>query len=56
MRPALKPEGSQTIVTWTMNGNAPFFFKRMMVFVSCDRMMGDNLETGLANLKAVVAG
>jgi len=28
----------------------------MMVFVSCDKMMGVNLETGLANLKAVVAG
>jgi hypothetical protein len=53
---ALKPEGSQTTVTWTMKGNAPFFFKLIMVFVSCDSMMGKNLESGLANLKAVVAG
>ena len=53
---ALKPEGSQTIVTWTMNGKAPFFFKLFMVFVSCDTMMGKNLEIGLANLKGVVAG
>ena len=53
---ALKPEGSQTIVTWTMKGNAPFFFKMILVFVSCDTMMGENLECGLANLKSVVAG
>ena len=53
---ALKPEGSQTIVTWTMNGKAPFYFKLILVFVSCDTMMADNLESGLANLKTVVAG
>jgi hypothetical protein len=53
---ALRPEGSQTIVTWTMRGNAPFFFKMIMVFVSCDTMMADNLERGLANLKSLVAG
>jgi hypothetical protein len=51
---ALKPEGSQTIVTWTMNGKAPFFFKLFLVFASCDSMMGKDLESGLANLKAVV--
>jgi len=50
----LKPEGSQTNVTWTVIGKAPFFFKMIMVFASPDRMMGDNLEQGLANLKAIV--
>ncbi len=53
---ALKPEGSQTMVTWSMSGNAPFFFKMILVFTSCDSMMGKDLERGLANLKAVVAG
>ena len=53
---ALKPEGSQTIVTWTMIGTAPFFFKLILVFVSCDTMMAKDVERGLANLKAVVAG
>src|SRR5580693_7715814 len=47
----LHPEGSQTIVIWTMKGNAPFFFKLFLVFVSPDTMMADNLERGLANLK-----
>jgi hypothetical protein len=51
----LKPEGSQTIVTWSAKGKAPFFFKICMVFVSCDTMMGDNFERGLLNLKAVAA-
>ena len=53
---ALKPEGSQTIVTWTMKGQAPFFFKMIMVFASCDSMMAKDLERGLANLKTVVTG
>jgi hypothetical protein len=52
----LKPEGSQTIVTWTMNGKSPFYFKMILVFASSDKMMGDDLELGLANLRAVVAG
>ena len=52
----LKPEGSQTMVTWTMNGKSPFVFKLFLVFASCDRMMGKDLERGLVNLKALVAG
>ena len=53
---ALKPDGSQTVVTWTAKGNSPFIFKLMLVFVSADSMMGDKFEEGLANLKAVAAG
>jgi len=52
---ALKPEGSQTVVTWTMNGKAPFLFKLFLVFASADSMMGKDLERGLTNLKALVA-
>jgi uncharacterized protein YndB with AHSA1/START domain len=52
---ALKPEGSETVVTWTAKGSAPFFFKLFMVFVSADSMKGKNFEDGLANLKAIVA-
>ncbi len=53
---ALQAEGSQTIVTWKMSGEAPWFFKLILVFVSCDKMMADKLELGLANLKAAVDG
>ena len=52
----LKPDGSQTIVTWTINGNAPFMFKLFLVFASADKMMGGQLERGLTNLRAIVAG
>ena len=52
----LQADGSQTIMTWTMSGKAPFFFKLILVFVSCDSMMADKLELGLANLKQAVAG
>lgn len=38
-----------------MKDNAPFYFKIIMVFVSCDTMMADNLESGLVNLKALVS-
>jgi len=51
----LKAEGSETIVTWSMTGKAPFFFKMIMVFVSCDKMMGKDFENGLAHLKALVS-
>ena len=53
---ALRSEGAQTLVTWTMKGKAPFFFKMILVFTSCDSMMAKDVELGLNNLKAVVAG
>ena len=50
---ALEPEGDSTNVTWTMHGPAPFMSKLMTVFVSMDRMVGKDFETGLANMKAI---
>jgi uncharacterized protein YndB with AHSA1/START domain len=47
------PQGSATNVTWVMHGPAPFMSKLMQVFMSMDRMIGRDFETGLANLKAV---
>ena len=46
------PQGEQTEVTWLMRGPAPFVSKLMGVFVSMDKMIGSDFETGLANLKA----
>ena len=34
-----KPEGSQTIVTWSMSGKNNFFFKAFGLFMNCDDMM-----------------
>jgi len=48
----LQPNGNSTIVTWTMSGPVSFPGKVMTVFVSMDKMIGGDFETGLANMKA----
>jgi len=47
-----RTEGNQTIVTWTMLGKNPFFFKVFGLFVNCDGMVGRDFEKGLASLKS----
>jgi uncharacterized protein YndB with AHSA1/START domain len=48
----LEPKGAATAVTWSMAGPAPFISKLIQVFISMDRMIGQDFEAGLANLKA----
>ncbi len=48
----LEPRGAGTYVTWTMRGPSPFLFKIMHLFIDMDRMVGKDMEQGLANLKA----
>ena len=48
----LTPQGDATSVNWLMHGPANFMSKIMQVFISMDRMVGKDFETGLANLKA----
>ena len=49
----LEPEGSTTRVNWIMNGPLRFFPGRVMsVFTSMDKVIGPDLDKGLANLKA----
>jgi uncharacterized protein YndB with AHSA1/START domain len=50
----MSPQGNATNVDWVMRGPAPFMFKVMEVFISCDKMIGKDFETGLANLKTLV--
>ena len=40
-------------MTWAMQGENRFVGKLISVFMSMDRMIGDQFETGLANLKAL---
>jgi uncharacterized protein YndB with AHSA1/START domain len=47
-----EPAGDTTTVRWVMTGPSPYISKLMSVFVSMDRMIGKDFETGLANLKA----
>ncbi len=49
----LEPKGDSTNVSWAMHGPTPYIAKIIGVFVSMDRMIGKDFETGLSNLKAV---
>ena len=48
----LAPRGDMTDVTCAMHGPNLFIGKVMSLFVSMDRMIGKDFDTGLANLKA----
>jgi len=50
---ALDARGDTTTVTWIMEGTQAFFAKLVGLFVSTDKMIGRDFETGLANLKAL---
>jgi len=49
-----EPEGDQTVVTWSMDGQNNFVEKAMCMFMDMDKMIGGKFEEGLASLKAVV--
>ena len=48
---SLDPEGTQTRVTWSMQGSNLYFMKLMGIFTNMDRRMGKHFEVGLRNLK-----
>ena len=50
------PVGGGTKVTWAMDGPSPFVSKVMGLFLSMDRLIGTDFESGLANLKAAAEG
>lgn len=49
-----KPEGNQTVVTWTMSGPKNFISKAFCLFMNMDKMIGGQFEQGLAQLKTIV--
>jgi uncharacterized protein YndB with AHSA1/START domain len=49
----LEPQGDTTMVTWAMYGPSTFMAKIMSIFLSMDKLVGKDFETGLANLKVV---
>lgn len=51
-----KPEGAQTIVTWSMYGKNNFMAKAVGLFMNCDKMIGGQFEQGLADMKAIAEG
>ena len=46
------PAGDATNVTWNMSGPMAFIPKVMGVFMSMDKMIGNDFEAGLAALKS----
>lgn len=46
-------QGSQTHVTWTMAGDKNFLMKGFTLFMNMDKMVGNDFEKGLAQMKAV---
>src|SRR4051812_12771614 len=48
-----KPQGNQTAVTWTMDGDNNFVAKAFSLFMNMDKMVGGDFEKGLAQMKAV---
>jgi uncharacterized protein YndB with AHSA1/START domain len=49
-----RPEGNQTVVTWSMAGENNFIAKAIHLFMNMDRMIGGQFEKGLAQMKSVV--
>ena len=49
-----RPEGDQTVVTWSMTGQNNFIAKAVHLFMDMDKMVGGNFEKGLAQMKSVV--
>ena len=50
----IKPEGKQTVVTWSMTGQNNFMAKAIHLFMNMDKMIGGQFEKGLAEMKSVV--
>lgn len=48
----LQPQGDTTQVAWAMHGPANLMTKIIHIFMSMDKMVGPDFETGLAKLKA----
>jgi Polyketide cyclase / dehydrase and lipid transport len=50
----VKPEGNQTLVTWSMFGEKNFMAKAVHLFMNMDQMIGGQFEKGLASMKSAV--
>jgi hypothetical protein len=46
-------QGNQTQVKWTMSGEKNFVMKGFTLFMNMDKMVGDDFEKGLAQMKTV---
>ena len=49
-----RPEGDQTIVTWSMFGKNNFMGRIFNLIVDCENMVGRDFERGLAAIKSLL--
>src|SRR5262245_44438113 len=49
-----KPQGDQTIVTWSNYGQNGFVGNLFHMLLNCDKMLGGEFEKGLASMKTIV--
>jgi len=50
---SLSPQGNATVMTWSMYGPTTLMTKVMSLFMSMDKMCGDQFEKGLRDLKVL---
>jgi hypothetical protein len=50
----LTPETDGTRFSWSMNGEANFLSKLMGILLNCEKMMGEQFDQGIQNLKTIV--
>jgi uncharacterized protein YndB with AHSA1/START domain len=50
---SLSPDAERTSVIWSMFGRNRFIGKAMGLFMNCEKMVGEQFEKGLENLKSV---
>jgi len=48
-----QPQGNQTAVTWNMSGTRNFMMKAMSLVFNMDKVIGEQFDQGLAQMKAV---
>jgi hypothetical protein len=48
-----KPEGERTAVTWSLDGRNNFMAKAVGLVMNMDKMIGDDFEKGLAQMKSI---
>jgi len=51
-----KPDGKQTVVTWSMSSCKNFLGKVVCLFMNIDKMAGGVFENGLVQMKSVDEG
>lgn len=49
----LKPQGTTTEVTWSMEGKNNFIAKAMSLVMDCEAMISEQFDKGLASLKGI---